>query len=359
MGMWVTDKTGCWHSLRCYFLGHLVLSQPELMKPECIVCFVVSGTAVEVRKSLWYTFETPLAVLPLFPSSFHPFLASPGERWCGRGVTFPQEEAFQTRIEACDQGDTGCLFSTGAECVTAELSVLQNNTQASSETGGTNWSWPLSFHSQPAPGTWVSSVPSPLSFLYTRSRSYSHSFCTHLIKEFSLASGTLVNQQRPKGQKACGSWDCFYVHSGSNYTVALCFEQILMLLSAAPSQRQLGRKWEAFGCTHDPCTHLWLGGTKVKCTPPLQSQLAMCCTLLCKGSCPKMGWKDPKKQFLFCWALAGKVTYQKKKKKKRLFQLCCIWTWACFPEQGGRTIYKTWLWRAAELASSPQRLLAI
>lgn len=51
-GMWVTDKTGCWHSLRFYFLGHLVLSQPELMKPECIVCFVVSGMAVEVRKSL-------------------------------------------------------------------------------------------------------------------------------------------------------------------------------------------------------------------------------------------------------------------------------------------------------------------
>lgn len=82
-------------------------------------------------------------------------------------------------------------------------------------------------------------------FPIQHSRSCSHSFCTHLIKKFSLASGTLVNQQRPTGQKAHGSWDCFHVRSSNSYTVALCFSP----------QRQL-RSQEAFGCACDPCTHL-------------------------------------------------------------------------------------------------------
>lgn len=97
-------------------------------------------------------------------------------------------------------------------------------------------------------------------------------------------------------------------------------------------------------------------GTKVKCMPPLQSQLAMCCTPAspsgcgiiafadvlgciitskfdpldhccstakshpaqpqhivsqCKGSCPKMSWKYPKNQFLLCWVLPERsLTHQ-------------------------------------------------
>lgn len=200
------------------------------MKLEFIVCFVVSGMAVEVRKSIWSTFETALAQSPLFSSGFHPLLASPGERWFGREVT-----CLQTRDEACDQGDTGCLFSTGADCVTV---VMQNPAQASSETWDAKWCWPLISCSQPVPGTWVGSVPSPLSFFCSNGCSYPHSFCTHLVKDFSRASGALVNQHRPKGQKAHGSWNCFHFHSGSSYTVVLCFG----LLSSAPFQRQIGRK---------------------------------------------------------------------------------------------------------------------
>lgn len=147
----MTNRTGCWHSLRFYFLGYLVLSQPELMKPECIVSIVASGMAVEMRKTS--TCKIPPALLPLFPSSIHPFLASPGELWYDRGVTCPGRKPSKPGLRHVIRETLDACFLLEQNVSQQGCQCCQNKAQAHAKPGGTGWCWTLSSCNQPAPGT--------------------------------------------------------------------------------------------------------------------------------------------------------------------------------------------------------------
>lgn len=174
----MSDTTDFWCSLKLYFLGHLVLSHPGETWVYCLF-FVVSSMTIEVRKNLWSTFETPLTLLPLFSSSFHPFLASPGERWCVRGVTYPQEEVFQTRVEVFDQRHWVLVFCWSRMCPSMAVSTAESCPGRLRHRGAhCDLSALIA-----SPHLVLKLVPFHL--LWVLPMLHSHSFCTHLIKELS------------------------------------------------------------------------------------------------------------------------------------------------------------------------------